>query len=442
MDSKNTEELKDYEILVANNYILDARRNYGDSFGEGVYFGKEISTKNLVAIKLESLKKGLSSLLLRKEAEIYNILKGVERIPKIHWFGIQGNYCILIMDLLGNSLQAQMDFIKKPFSLGTTLKISIQLLKIIEKIHKKGVVLRYIKPENMAIGRGINEDYVYLIDFGLSKRYIKNGIHKPYKEGKLRKGNFNFISINTHLGIEISRRDDIESLGYNLVYFMKGKFPWSGLHSQEAKQKKIETNLDDLCKGLPEEFKEFINYARKLQFTEKPDYNYLNNLLQKAAIKNKININTVKYDWVIYKENLEKEKCSKKNNEKENKGKESNKEKIKDKESENKNSECDRKEVKEKISEINEIEDDKIIHQTEIRNNKIFEIGESEKDKKFVNKGNKKDIISENTEVEKDKINENTEPEQDKIDITEKEKVKMYEKDKGFENNEKCEAIK
>lgn len=119
-----------------------------------------------------------------------------------------------------------MEYIKKPFSLGTTLKISIQLLRIIEKIHKKGVVLRYIKHENMAIGRWINEDYIYLNDFGLSKRYIKNGIHRPYKEEKLRKGNFNFISINTHLGIEISRRDDIESFGYNIFYERKISMVW------------------------------------------------------------------------------------------------------------------------------------------------------------------------------------------------------------------------
>ena len=109
------------------------------------------------------------------------------------------------------------------------------------------------------------EESMNFIDFGLAKNYLKYGIHSKYKEGKKRKGNIHFISINVHNGIKVSRRDDIESLGYNLVYFMKGKLPWSDcLHGQEAKTKKIETSLDELCEGLPEEFKEFINYARQL----------------------------------------------------------------------------------------------------------------------------------------------------------------------------------
>ena len=170
----------------------------------------------------------------------------------------------------------------------------------------------------MVIRRDDNEDFVYLIDFGLAKIYLKNGVHSKYKEGKDILGNIHFISINVHRGIKISRGDDIESLGYNIIYFMKGKgkLPWSNcLHGRDVKNKKIETSLEELCEGLPEEFQKFIEHARNLEFYEEPNYNYLKSLLLQAAEKNKIDINNVKYGLVTYKENLQKEQ-SEENSEK------------------------------------------------------------------------------------------------------------------------------
>ena len=385
MESKKTKELESYEILIADKYALNSIRKLGSGSTGDVYSGRELDTEKLIAIKLEYTYHVPS--LVKNEYKIYKKLQGLERIPKIHFFGEQGEFFVLIMDLLGPSIKAQMNFIKKSFSLATTLKISIQLLDIIENIHKKGVLLRYIKPENMVIGRGDNEDFVYLIDFGLAKIYFKNGVHSQYKEGKDRLGNIHFISINVHRGIKISRRDDIESLGYNLVYFMKGKLPWSScLHGKEAKKIKIETSLEELCEGLPEEFQKFIEHARNLEFYEEPNYNYLKSLLLQTAEKNKIDINNVKYDWVIYKENLQKEQCEE-NGEKQNISKEINKDEIKDKESENKKIEYD---------------------------------GEGK--------------ISENVGNEKDKRNENAEKERDKnYDTTETEKNKISEKDVKLE---------
>ena len=139
-----------------------------------------------------------------------------------------------------------------------------------------------------------------MIDFELAKFYRKNGEHIPYKSIKTHiKGNTHFISININEKIEASRRDDIESLGYNLIYFMKGELPWS----KERKifdilQMKMNTNLDILCEGLPDEFKEFIDYGRKLRFEERPDYSYLKKLLIKAAEKNGIDLDNVEYDWI------------------------------------------------------------------------------------------------------------------------------------------------
>ena len=176
------------------------------------------------------------------------ILKDVKRIPKLYFIGEQGAYYILILELLGPSLKQLLEKVGGKFSLATTLKISKQLLDIIKEIHEKGVVLRYLKPGNMVIGRKENKDYIYLIDFEIAKKYKRNGQHKYYKEGKSVKGNRKYISINTHFGIEISRRDDIESLGYNLIYFLKGALPWSKIsQSHDIRDKKINTSLDELC---------------------------------------------------------------------------------------------------------------------------------------------------------------------------------------------------
>lgn len=306
-ESKPSYELKNYEILIFGKYILDARYYIGKGSSGTVYSGKILNTDIPIAIKLEK-KNYYSYSYLANEAKIYKILEGVENIPKIISHGSQGNYNCLIMDLLGNSLEYYMNYLKKPFSLGTTLKIIIQVLNIIKQIHQKGVILRYIKPANIVMGKGINKDNVYLIDFGLSKRYIKNGKHISYREDKIVQGNIKFISVNAQCGNEISRRDDIECLGYNIVNFMKGKLPWSNLHKDEIEDKKKNTSLDKLCEGLPEEFKEFIKYGKNLKFEEDPNYDYLNGLLMKVAKKNEINIDLIKYDWVIYAENNKKKK--------------------------------------------------------------------------------------------------------------------------------------
>ena len=194
------------------------------------------------------------------------ILKGVKRIPKLYFIGEQGAYYILILELLGPSLKQLLEKVGGKFSLETTLKIGIQVLDIVKEIHMRGIVLRYLKPGNMVIGKKENKDYIYLIDFEIAVEYLRNGKHICYEEGKSVKGNRKYISINTHFGKEISRRDDIESLGYNLIYFIKGTLPWSKIReSHDIRDKKINTSLDELCEGLPEEFKSFIENSRNLE---------------------------------------------------------------------------------------------------------------------------------------------------------------------------------
>ena len=197
----------------------------------------------------------------------------------------------------------------------------------------------------MVIGIGENKEDIYLIDFEIAKKYIRHGEHIPYIEDKHIKGNRDYISINTHRGIEISRRDDIESLGYNIIYFMKGKLPWSDIRdSSIILDKKINTTLDCLCEGLPEEFQIFITYARALQFYQVPDYNYLKELLIQVGEKNGIYIDKVKYDWEIKNEEIEQK-------EKDEKLKKIEEEKVKEKKEEKKDeNEKEKEEEKEENS--------------------------------------------------------------------------------------------
>ena len=285
-------------ITFKDKYIIDLT----DKLAPNVFRGKNMENNKELIFKFAKM----NQPYLLNEAEILIELYNIERVPKIETIGSSGPYCILAMNYIGPSLQDCLEKCDGKFTLGTTLKISIQILNIVKQIHEKGVALRYLKPENMLIGIGENKDFVYIIDFDLAKKIIINNEH--IKNGKEEHclGNKNFISINLHNYIIPTRRDDIESLGYNLIYFMKGVFPWKHCDHNDTKNKKINIPVDELCSGLPDEFKEFIIYARKLEFSEKPNYEYLNNLLLKAAEKNNIDINSVKYDWEEKNEKLEK----------------------------------------------------------------------------------------------------------------------------------------
>ncbi len=155
---------------------------------------------------------------------------------------------------------------------------------MIEKVHMERIIHRDIKPDNFLIGiNETNKDTVFILDFGLAKCYKNSdGEHIPYREGKNLTGTARYASINTHLGQEQSRRDDLETIGHVLLYFLRGSLPWQGLPGRSKnekyhniKKKKVETSLDELCKNLAPEFKQFMEYCRKLSFTDDPDYTYI-----------------------------------------------------------------------------------------------------------------------------------------------------------------------
>lgn len=192
-------------------------------------------------MKLESTKSKHPQLVY--EAKLYKILQGAVGIPYIRWYGVetfpQGSYNVLVMDLLGYSLEDLFNRCGRRFGLKTVLMIADQTLLRIEYIHSKSFIHRDIKPDNFLMGLGRRCNIVYIIDFGLAKRYRdpKTHVHIMYRENKHLTGTPRYASINNHLGIEQSRRDDLESLGYVFMYFLRGSLPWQGLRANTKKMK-------------------------------------------------------------------------------------------------------------------------------------------------------------------------------------------------------------
>ena len=298
-----------------NDYSIDPKKLLGKgSFGK-IYAGINKTTGGEIAIKLEPLTTEQPQLVY--EYKIYKYLQSGFGIPKVYECSKDKKYTILIMDLLGDSLEKKFNECNRKFSLLTVLMIMEQLVSRIEFIHSKNLLHRDIKPDNFLVGRGNKNNIIYAIDFGLSKKYrdSKTGLHIPYRDGKSLTGTARYASINTHLGIEQSRRDDIEALGYIMVYFLKGSLPWQGMVINDPKKKydkikqlKYDIKLEVLCEGLPKECIKFIQYARDMKFEDRPDYHYLRELLRKAAKKNGLQFDSSKFDWIIKEEEEEKRK--------------------------------------------------------------------------------------------------------------------------------------
>ena len=286
--------------LVSNEYEIIKKLGSG-SFGE-VFLTKILSTGQLVASKIEEKKnkKNKNDSKIFDEYKIYRKfeMKGLETgIPKIYSFYETPKFNVLVMELLGENLETIFDAYNKQFQIGTVLKLGCEIINLIEKVHNCGFIHRDIKPNNFMFGVGNKKYDLHILDFGLSKKFFKNKKHIEIKTNKSLVGTARYTSINIHNGIEPSRRDDLESICYMLIYFLKGSLPWQGLKKQKdvdhidlIGEVKLSTSVKNLCKDIPNCFVDFIEYVRNLSFEERPDYKYLKNLLLNYSRENKINL--------------------------------------------------------------------------------------------------------------------------------------------------------
>ncbi|KAL7416112.1 kinase-like domain-containing protein [Mrakia frigida] len=293
--------------------VVGTHYRVGKKIGEGsfgvIFEGTNLLNSQTVAIKFEPRKSDAPQL--RDEYRSYKILSGCPGIPQVYYFGNEGLHNILVIDLLGPSLEDLFDMCGRKFSIKTVVMTAKQMLTRVQTIHEKNLIYRDIKPDNFLIGRpgtkGANT--VHVVDFGMAKQYRdpKTKQHIPYRERKSLSGTARYMSINTHLGREQSRRDDLEALGHVFFYFLRGSvgLPWQGLKAATNKQKyekigekKQSTPIKDLVEGYPEEFAIYLNYVRKLGFEETPDYDFLRELFTKA-LKSTGEVEDGIYDWML-----------------------------------------------------------------------------------------------------------------------------------------------
>lgn len=300
------------DLRVGKKYRIGRKIGSG-SFGD-IYLGTNIISGEDVAIKLENTK--AKHPQLEYEAKVYKALSGGVGIPFVRWFGTECDYNAMVIDLLGPSLEDLFNYCNRKFTYKTVLLLADQLICRIEYIHARCFIHRDIKPDNFLMGIGRRGSQVNVIDFGLAKKYRdpRTHLHIPYRENKNLTGTARYASVNTHLGIEQLRRDDLESLGYVLIYFCRGSLPWQGLKAATKRQKydrimekKMTTPNDILTKGLPKEFLDYMNYIKSLRFEDKPDYPFLRKLFRDLFKRENYRYDYV-FDWTLYKFQQEKQK--------------------------------------------------------------------------------------------------------------------------------------
>ncbi|CAI4228616.1 unnamed protein product [Auanema sp. JU1783] len=288
-------------LLINGRYRVVQKINVG-SYG-AIYTALILSDpgQGLVAVKFETA--SVEDSHLHYEHEVYKVChdgprskkcKVTEGFAKVHWIGEEYRHKIMVMELLGPSLENLFTYCSSRFKKETIYELGMQMIARVEHLHNRGFVHRDLKPENFLMGLGSNENTCYLIDFGLARRYREGHdlSHVPFRKGRNLVGTAKYASLRSHYGLELSRRDDLESLGYILLEFMIGELPWKEPRNRarfRSKQQsynrimvgKEQMNWKTACPPL----EKWITYARGMNFTEKPDYNLLRNILRSYLMK-------------------------------------------------------------------------------------------------------------------------------------------------------------
>jgi serine/threonine protein kinase len=294
------------EIRVGGRYRLGKKIGTG-AFGE-IFEGTDIFDNSSVAIKLEHNSVKIPQLLF--EAKLLKSIPSTG-IPVMHWFGIAGEYNAMVMDLLGQNLEDLYNYCAKNFTLKTIIMIIIQMIERLKHVHDNHYIHRDIKPENFLIGKDNTEKTIYLIDFGLAKRYRDEytQIHIPLKENRNLTGTARYASCNAHNGLEQSRRDDMESVAYVILYFFRKKLPWQGLKCKDKNEKhakikelKMSMTPEKLFEGIPKEFADYLTMVKKLGFEDEPAYKTYIQMFNKLFKAKEFEMDYI-YDWVTVKNN-------------------------------------------------------------------------------------------------------------------------------------------
>ncbi|CAD8054814.1 unnamed protein product [Paramecium sonneborni] len=294
------------QLKINNQFVTQKKISQG-SFGI-VMQGIDQKNGNQVAIKIERPEnEHLNSL--DKEVEILERIQNIKGVPQLYYYGWEDDYNVIVMELLQKDLSSILKQRKK-FSLKSVFQLSIELVQILEEIHKQGVLHRDLKPENMMLD---DKNTVYLIDYGISKIYIrKNGILNPFKDKVPFLGTSRYASIAAHKGYELGRKDDLESLFYVMLYCLKGNLPWQNLKHIADDQRtnkigEIKENIEpkELFKDIPNEFIKIYDYLRKLTYASEPDYKTIIKLLQQGAKHANILLDN-NYEWDTQLNNYDK----------------------------------------------------------------------------------------------------------------------------------------
>lgn len=324
---KNTFKKIDSNLFGGRFMIVDNNIIGKGSFGT-VFLAQDKILNKLIALKIEQFKDSVYNSKLEFEKNILEKLENHEGFPKLYGQGKKEDKNYLAIELLGPNLEELFNYCKRKFTLQTICLIAIQSLNCLEIFHSIGYIHRDIKPENFVIGIEDKSNYIYLIDYGLCRCYYseidfinkkkqtkiskdnlvnninynnnyKNclnfnnelsnslfeNLHIQFKDKMSLVGTIRFSSINAHLGIDQTRRDDLESLGYMLLYFISGYLPWTGIEASNKAfkynkilKRKLLLNVDSILINYPKEISYFYNYIKSLKFSEQPDYFYLKEL--------------------------------------------------------------------------------------------------------------------------------------------------------------------